>query len=75
MDHLAGFDQMQGQHQWAKSTLSFREMLIFLEVANKNFLILSFENGGESKESRSKGRKSDRGKAVFGQKDKSWQQM
>ena len=75
MDHLAGFDQMQGQHRWVKSTLSFQEMLIFLELANKNFLILSFENGGESKESRSKGRKSDMGKAVFGQKDKSWQQM
>ncbi|KAF9665612.1 hypothetical protein SADUNF_Sadunf16G0141200 [Salix dunnii] len=41
-------DHMQGQPRWSKSTLSFREMLTFLEVENK-FSVLSFENneGGE----------------------------
>lgn len=38
---------------------SFREMPTFLE--NEEFLILSFENGGENKERRSKGRKCDTG--------------
>lgn len=58
-DHLAGFDAMQGQHRRVKSTLSFRELPTFLE--NDNFLVLSFENGGKSKELRSKGRKSELG--------------
>ena len=60
-DHLAGFDQMQGQHRRVKSTLSFRELPTFLELENENFLVLSFENGGESKELRSEGRKSEMG--------------
>ncbi|KAK9998352.1 hypothetical protein SO802_017955 [Lithocarpus litseifolius] len=52
-DHLAGFDQMQGQHRRVNSTLSFRELPTFLELENENFLVLSFENGGERKELRS----------------------
>ncbi|KAF5470435.1 hypothetical protein F2P56_010949 [Juglans regia] len=60
-NHLAGFDPMQGQHRRVKSTLSFRESPTFLELENENFLILSFENGGGSKEFRSKGRKSELG--------------
>ena len=60
-DHLAGFDQMQGPHRRVKSTLSFRELPTFLELENENFLVLSFENGGESKELRSEGRKSEMG--------------
>lgn len=58
-DHLAGFDQMQGRR--VKSTLSFRELPTFLELENENFLVLSFVNGGESKELRSEGRKSEMG--------------
>nr|POF25259.1 hypothetical protein CFP56_34080 [Quercus suber] len=46
-DHLDGFDQMQGQHRKVKSTLSFREVPTFLELENENFLVLSFENGGD----------------------------
>ena len=68
VDHLVGFDQMQGQHRRVKSTLSFREMPTFLELENENFLILSFENGGESKELRSKGRKSELGFGEYKQR-------
>lgn len=60
-DQLAGFDSMQGQHRRVKSTLSFREMPTFLELENENFFILSFETGGEHKELRSKGKKSEMG--------------
>ncbi|XP_040993908.1 uncharacterized protein LOC121240519 [Juglans microcarpa x Juglans regia] len=60
-NHLAGFDPMQGQNRRVKSTLSFREIPTFLELENENFLILSLENGGGSKEFRSKGRKSELG--------------
>ncbi|KAE8039280.1 hypothetical protein FH972_011708 [Carpinus fangiana] len=60
-DQLAGLDSMQGQHRRVKSTLSFREMPTFLELENENFLILSFETGGENKELRSKGKKSETG--------------
>jgi hypothetical protein len=48
-------DQMHGQHRRVKSTLSFREMPTFLEVENKEYFVLSFENiGSESKKVRSK---------------------
>lgn len=51
-------DRMQGQHRRVKSTLSFREMPTFLEVENKEYFVLSFENiGSESKKVRSKERK------------------
>jgi hypothetical protein len=60
-DQLAGLDSMQGQHRRVKSTLSFREMPTFLELENENFLTLSFETGGENKEFRSKGKKSEKG--------------
>lgn len=53
-------DQMRGQHRRVKSTLSFREMPTFLEIENKEYFVLSFENiGSESKKVRSKERKCD----------------
>ncbi|KAJ6716061.1 hypothetical protein OIU74_008740 [Salix koriyanagi] len=55
-------DQIQGQHRRVRSTLSFRERPTFLEVENKEYFVLSFENiGGESKKVRSKERKCEVG--------------
>lgn len=55
-------DQIQGQHRRVRSTLSFRERPTFLEVENKEYFVLSFENiGGESKKVRSKEKKCEVG--------------
>ncbi|KAF9675482.1 hypothetical protein SADUNF_Sadunf09G0036800 [Salix dunnii] len=62
-------DQIQGQHRRIKSTLSFREMPTFLEVENKEYFVLSFENiGGESKKVRSKERKCEVGSGELKEK-------
>ncbi|KAJ9146808.1 hypothetical protein P3X46_029033 [Hevea brasiliensis] len=54
-------DQKQGQHRRVKSTLSFCEMPTFIELENEEFFVLSFEETGESKETRSRGRKCEVG--------------
>ncbi|KAK9280678.1 hypothetical protein L1049_014376 [Liquidambar formosana] len=59
VDYWPECDRMQGRHRRVKTSLSFREPPTFLEREDEEFFILSFENGGESKELRSKGRKSE----------------
>lgn len=62
-------DQIQGQHRRVRSTLSFRERPTFLEVENKEYFVLSFENiGGESKKVRSKERKCEVGSGELKEK-------
>lgn len=61
-------DQKRGRYKRAKSTLSFCEMPIFLELENEEFLVLSFEETGERKETRSRGRKYEVGFEEFREK-------
>ena len=69
MEFRGEHDQIQGQHRRVKSTLSFREMPTFLEVENKEYFVLSFENiGGESKKVRSKERKCEVGSGELKEK-------
>ncbi|KAI4305285.1 hypothetical protein L6164_028658 [Bauhinia variegata] len=61
-------NSMQGLHKRVKSTLSFREVPPFVELENENFFILCFENVRESKEFRSKGKKTEMGSVELRQK-------
>ncbi|XVF31987.1 hypothetical protein REPUB_Repub17cG0042900 [Reevesia pubescens] len=61
---------IQGKHRRVKSTLSFRDMLTYLELENKEFFVLSFEKGSEKKELRSIGRKCKGGDGELKQRKK-----
>ncbi|CAK9180510.1 unnamed protein product [Ilex paraguariensis] len=58
MDVMREFKSIQGRHRRVQS---FREAPTFVELEDEQFLILSFETGGETKELRSKSRDSEKG--------------
>ncbi|XP_061374703.1 uncharacterized protein LOC133316919 [Gastrolobium bilobum] len=69
LDHLGECNGLQGPHKRVNSTLSFREAPNnFLLLKNENFLVLSFETEGESREFKSNGRKREMGSAELKQK-------
>ncbi|XP_027337473.1 uncharacterized protein LOC113851198 [Abrus precatorius] len=67
VDYLGECNGMEG-HKKVKSTLSFREAPTFLLHENDNFLVFNFENGGQSREFKSNGRKRETGCAELKQK-------
>ncbi|XP_022754099.1 uncharacterized protein LOC111302458 [Durio zibethinus] len=56
-DYKQDTDSAHGKHRRVNSTLSFRDMPTYFELENEEFFVLSFENGSERKEPRSKGKK------------------
>ncbi|KAI4318196.1 hypothetical protein L6164_025993 [Bauhinia variegata] len=75
VDYLGESNSIRGLHRRVKSTLSFREVPPFVELENENFFILSFENVRESKEFRSKGKKTEMSSSGLKQKRMERQKM
>lgn len=61
-------EAMQGRHRRVKSSLSFRETPVILEMENEEYLLLSFGNEGETTELRQKERKCEMGSGELRQR-------
>ncbi|XP_061347134.1 uncharacterized protein LOC133292715 [Gastrolobium bilobum] len=69
VNYLGECKRMQGLHRRVKSSSSsFCEVPTFHLLENENFLVFSFENGGESKEFKSRGSKKETSSAESKQK-------